>query len=65
MKVSKEQMDVRCFVIEAMVRSMVINGITDNEKLVEAVDNVYRPETEEEMERYSEAIINAKFGVLN
>lgn len=65
MKVSKEQMDVRCFVIEAMVRSMVINGITDNDKLVEAVDNVYRPETEEEMERYSEAIINAKFGVLN
>ena len=65
MKVSEEQMYVRCLTIEAMIREMVIKGETDNEKLVEVVDNIYRPETDEEMEHYSEAIIYAKYGVLN
>ena len=65
MKVSEEQMYVRCLTIEAMVKTMVIKGITDNEKLVAAVDEVYHPESQEEMEKYSEAIIYAKYGVLN
>jgi hypothetical protein len=65
MKVSEEQMYVRCLTIEAMVKTMVLKGVTDNESIVETISNIFRPETNEEMEQYSEAIIYAKFGVLN
>jgi hypothetical protein len=65
MKISEEQMYVRCLSIEAMIRDMVIRGTTDNKTLVAAVDDVYKPETNEEMEMYSEAIIYAKYSVLN
>jgi len=63
--ITEEQMYVRCLTIEVMVKTMVIKGITNNEKLVAAVDELYRPETNEEMEQYSEAIIYAKYSVLN
>jgi len=63
--ITEEQMYVRCLTIEAMVKTMVIKGITSNEELVEAIDNLYQPETSEEMEKYSEAIIYAKYSVLN
>ena len=65
MKVSEEQMYIRCLTIEAMVKTMVIQGITDNETLVTAVDELYHPENNFEMEKYSEAIIYAKYSVLN
>lgn len=65
MKVSEEQMYVRCLLIEAMIKTMVIKGITDNETLTSAVDEQFHPRTEEEMERYSEAIIYAKYSILN
>jgi len=65
MKVSEEQMYVRCVTIESMIKTMVLKGITDNEKLVAAVDEVFPPNTAEEMERYSEAIIYAKYSILN
>ena len=58
-------MYVRCLTIEAMVKTMVMKGITDNEKLVAAVDELYHPENDFEMEHYSEAIIYAKYSVLN
>jgi len=51
--------------IESMVRTMVMKGINDNSKLVEAVDNLYHPTNEWEMEIFSEAIIYAKQSVLN
>jgi hypothetical protein len=51
--------------IEAMVKTMVLNGNIDNEKLVRAVDKVFPPTTSDEMERYSEAIIYAKYSILN
>jgi len=63
--ITEEQMYVRCLTIEAMVKTMVIKGITNNEKLVAAVDELYQPETKDEMEKYSEAIIYAKYSVLN
>ena len=63
--ITNEQMYVRCLTIEAMVKTMVMQGITDNEKLVEAVDDLYHPENDFEMEQYSEAIIYAKYSVLN
>lgn len=61
----KEQMYFNCLMIEAMIKSMVINGTIDNEKLVEAVDNMFHPQNSEEMEKYSEAIIYAKYSILN
>jgi type II restriction/modification system DNA methylase subunit YeeA len=65
MKVSEEMMYLRCMTIESMVREMVMKGTTDNELLVTVVDNLFPPDTDEEMEKYSEAIIYAKYGVLN
>jgi len=65
MKVSEEMMYVRCLAIEALVKGMVLKGITDTESLVEAVDNMFLPDTTDEMERYSEAIIYAKYSILN
>jgi hypothetical protein len=62
---SKEQMYFNCLMIEAMVKTMVIQGTTGNEKLVAAVDEVYQPQNSEEMEAYSEAIIYAKYSILN
>jgi len=56
---------MKCLQVEALVRIMVMKGINDNEALVAAVDASFRPETEEEQELYSEAIIYAKQGVLN
>ena len=56
---------MRCLQVEALVRIMVMKGINDNEALVAAVDASFRPETEEEQELYSEAILYARLGVLN
>ena len=59
------EMYMKCIQIESMVRIMVMKGINDNSKLVEAVDNLYHPTNEWEMEIFSEAIIYAKQSVLN
>jgi len=59
------EMYMKCMQIESMVRTMVMKGINDNSKLVEAVDNLYHPTNEWEMEIFSEAIIYAKQSVLN
>jgi hypothetical protein len=59
------EMYQKCMEIEAMITTMVICGITDNRKLVEAVNAKYPPATEWEQEIYSEAIIYAKHAVLN
>ena len=62
---TEEQMYIRCLIIESMVRDMALRGTTDSRLLVEAVDNIFPPDTTEEMEKYSEAIIYAKYSVLN
>jgi hypothetical protein len=62
---NNEQIHLNCLLIEALVKTMVIEGTTNNEKLVAAVDQLYPPASEWEMEVYSEAIIYAKLGVLN
>jgi len=62
---TKEQLHFDCLMIEGLIKSMVIEGTTDNEKLTEAVDQMFRPQNDEEMEAYSEAIIYAKYSVLN
>ena len=59
------EMYLKCMQIEALVASLVLSGITDNRKLVDAVDNMYHPTNEWEQEVFSEAIIYAKQGILN
>lgn len=63
--VTNETMFMRCMVIEEMVRDMVLRGVSDNRLLIKAVDEKYKPQSEFEMEMYSESIIYAKLGVLN
>jgi hypothetical protein len=65
MTTNSEKMYFNCLMIEALIKSMVLQGITDNEKLTKAVDESFYPQTEEEMEAYSEAIIYAKHSILN
>jgi len=59
------ELELKCLQIEAMVRVMVMKGITDNRKLVDAVSINYQPSSVWEQEMFSEAIIYAKYGVLN
>jgi len=59
------EMYMKCMQIEALVSSLVLSGITDNRKLVAAVDNKFHPTNEWEMEMFSEAIIYAKQATLN
>jgi hypothetical protein len=51
--------------IECLVRVMVLEGTTDNKLLVKAVEDMYPPQNNHEEEMFSEAIIYAKYGVLN
>jgi len=62
---TEEQMYLRCINIEAIVKDMVLHGTIDNETLVKAIDIMYPPDTPEEMEAYSEAIIYARCSILN
>ena len=59
------ELDMKCLLIEDLVRSMVLSGITNNQQLVDAIGKQYYPTNEFEMEMYSEAIIYGKLGVLN
>jgi hypothetical protein len=63
--VTNAEMYLKCMQIEALVSSMVLSGINDNRKLTEAVDKQFHPVTEWEQEMYSEAIIYAKYAILN
>jgi hypothetical protein len=48
-----------------MVREMVLRGESNNENIVANVDAIFHPETQFEMEEYSEAILYGKYSVLN
>jgi hypothetical protein len=62
---TNSELELKCLKIEAMVRAMVMNGVTDNRKLVDAINNYCPPLSEWEQEMFSEAIVYAKQGVLN
>jgi hypothetical protein len=51
--------------IEQMVREMVLKGESNNENIVANVDVIFHPESQFEMEEYSEAILYGKYSVLN
>lgn len=55
---------VKCLEVENWTRAMVMRGATRQE-IVDKIDELYEPLTDEEMEAYSEAIIYARLGVLN
>lgn len=59
------EMYMKCLHIEALVKTSVLKGIHDYESLIDIVDSQYHPNTKDEMEAYSEAIIYAKFSILN
>ena len=54
----------KCLEVENWVRSYTMRGMSKQE-IVYKIDEMYEPESEEEMEAYSEAIIYARLGVLN
>ncbi len=54
----------KCWEIENWTRSLTMRGL-ERDEIVARIDEMYEPETEEEMEAYSEAIIYARLGVLN
>ena len=54
----------KCFEVENWTRSLTMRGM-DREEIVYRIDEMYEPETLEEMEAYSEAILYARYGVLN
>ena len=59
------KIQLNCLLIEALVKTLVLKGITDNKKIVDVIDSKFHPENEWEMEMYSEAIIYAKQSILN
>ena len=58
------ELQIKCLEIENWTRALVMRG-TDREEIVYQIDEMYEPETLEEMEAYSEAILYARYGVLN
>ena len=54
----------KCLEVENWTRSLTMRGI-DREEIVYKIDEMYEPETLDEMEAYSEAILYARLGVLN
>jgi hypothetical protein len=54
----------KCFEVENWTRSLTMRGM-DREEIVYKIDEMYEPETLEEMEAISEAIAYARLGVLN
>ena len=54
----------KCWEVENWTRSLTMRGL-ERDEIVARIDEMYEPETDEEMEAYSEAIIYARGGVLN
>jgi hypothetical protein len=54
----------KCLEVENWTRSLTMRGL-DREEIVYRIDEMYEPETLDEMEAYSEAILYARLGVLN
>ena len=64
LKAMTAELQVRCLEVENCTRSLTMRGM-DREEIVYKIDEMYEPETLDEMEAYSEAILYARLGVLN
>jgi hypothetical protein len=58
------ELQVRCLEVENWTRSLIMRGM-DREEIVYRIDEMYEPETLDEMEAIAEAIAYARLGVLN
>ena len=58
------ELQVRCLEVENWTRSLTMRGM-DRQEIVYRIDEMYEPESEEEMEAIAEAIAYARLGVLN
>ena len=58
------ELQIKCLEIENWTRSLTLRGV-DKEEIVAKIDEMYEPESLDEMESYSEAIAYARLGVLN
>jgi hypothetical protein len=58
------ELHVKCLEVENWTRSLTMRGM-DREEVVYKIDEMYEPETLEEMEAIAEAIAYARLGVLN
>ena len=63
-KIMTAELLTKCFEVENWTRSLTMRGI-DREEVVYKIDEMYEPESLDEMEAYSEAILYARLGVLN
>jgi len=54
----------KCLEVETWTRSLTMRGM-DREEIVYKIDEMYEPETLDEMEAIAEAIAYARLGVLN
>jgi len=54
----------KCLEVETWTRSLTMRGM-DREEIVYRIDEMYEPETLDEMEVIAEAIAYARLGVLN
>ena len=60
----RAELQIKCLEIENWTRSLTLRGV-DKEEIVAKIDEMYEPESLDEMEAYSEAIAYARLGVLN
>lgn len=58
------ELQIKCLEIENWTRSLTLRGV-DKEEIVAKIDEMYEPESLDEMEAYSESIAYARLGVLN
>jgi hypothetical protein len=58
------ELQVKCLEVENWTRALVMRGM-DREEIVYKIDEMYEPETLDEMEVIAEAIAYARLGVLN
>jgi len=63
-KIMTAELLTKCFEVENWTRSLTMRGM-DKEEVVYKIDEMYEPESLDEMEAYSEAILYARYGVLN
>ena len=59
------ELHIKCLEVEALTRHLVLRGVDKKWEIVARIDQHFEPQNDEEMEAYSEAIIYARYGVLN
>jgi len=64
LKIMISELQIKCLEVENWTRALTLRG-ESREEIVARIDEMYEPETLDEMEAYSESILFARLGVLN